>query len=167
MKRHLSLTSNHSRKQGDHAEAVAVRSVPATEGLALRGRARPHLTLADPQVWRHTLILTGTLDYRSACELEEEIECLCQEGVTHITLDLRQLEAIDSSGAQVVSFWSALCRRRGHDLAVLTGSADTHEALEQAGTAGLSSAAMIAPEGWEPSELPEQEGLITALVKEL
>ena len=51
----------------------------------------PHLTLASAPVWRHKLILTGKLDHRSAPELEEEIECLCQEGVTILTLDLRQL----------------------------------------------------------------------------
>jgi hypothetical protein len=59
--------------------------------LTLSAPARPHLTLASAPVWRHELTLTGTLDHRSAAELEEEIECLCQEGVTILTLDLRQL----------------------------------------------------------------------------
>jgi len=106
--------------------------------------ARPHLTLASAPVWRHKLILTGRLDHRSAAELEEEIECLCQEGVTILTLDLRQLDAIDAAGARTIAFRGALCQRRGHDLAVISGSRPTHRALAEAGATDL-----LAP---DPSE---------------
>jgi anti-anti-sigma factor len=81
----------------------------------------------------HTLILTGELDSDSAPMLEAEIERLCEEGVTALTLDLRELERIDAIGATVVAFRTKLCRTRGCDLAVIPGAGVTRRALEQAG----------------------------------
>lgn len=81
----------------------------------------------------HTLVLTGELDGGSAPTLEAEIERLCDEGVTALTLDLRELRNIDSIGATVVAFRSKLCRRRGCDLAVIPGAGVVRRALEQAG----------------------------------
>ncbi len=101
MKRHLTLstTSQYARNQDDMTEAVADRARAGDDETSLSGavHVRPRLTLASTPVWRHKLILTGKLDHRSAPELEEEIECLWQEGVTILTLDLRQLDEIDSS----------------------------------------------------------------------
>jgi anti-anti-sigma regulatory factor len=77
------------------------------------------------------------LDYRSASELEEEIECLCQEGVTILTLDLRQLDAIDPTGATVIAFCGAACRRRGRDFVVIPGSRVIHRELTEAGATDL------------------------------
>jgi anti-anti-sigma factor len=77
------------------------------------------------------------LDYRSAPELEEEIECLCQEGVTILTLDLRQLDAIDSTGATAIACRGTACKRRGHDFAVIPGSRVVRSALAEAGAANL------------------------------
>jgi anti-anti-sigma factor len=133
MKRHLTLSnvSQRARNQGDTAETVAARA-RATTSLS-EPHARSYLTLASAGVWRHTLILTGRLDYRSAPELEEEIECLFQEGVTILTLDLRQLDAIDSAGAMVIAYHSAIGKRRGHEFAVIPGSRVIHRALAEAG----------------------------------
>jgi hypothetical protein len=61
------------------------------------------------------------LDYCSTAELEDEIECLRQEGVTALTLDLRQLDGIDSPGAQVIAFQGALFEERGRRFAVIPG----------------------------------------------
>lgn len=141
MKLHLtsSTTSQYARSQDDTAEAVADRTRAGDDeiGLSEAAHARPRLTLASAPVWRHKLILTGKLDYRSAPELEEEIECLCQEGVTILTLDLRQLDAIDSSGATVIACRGTACKRRGHDFAVITGSRVVRSALAEAGAANL------------------------------
>ena len=108
MKRHLTLstTSRYARNQGDTAEAVADRTRASDDETSLSeaAHARPHLTPASAPVWRHKLILTGKLDYHSAPELEEEIECLCEEGVTILTLDLRQLDAVDSTGVTAIAF---------------------------------------------------------------
>jgi anti-anti-sigma factor len=131
--------SQHALDQGDTAEAVASRA-PAGDGqssLSETAHARPQLTLASEPVWRHKLTLTGKLDHRSAPELEEEIECLCEEGVTTLTLDLRQLDAIDSTGATAIARRGAVCKMRGRDFAVIPGSRVIHRALAEAGATDL------------------------------
>jgi anti-anti-sigma factor len=137
MKRHLTLASSNGR-QAERAvshEPPQERAVAgaAYGGLAPLTRAHSRLRLADAPGWRHTLVLTGTLDWQSASELEEEIECLCEEGVAALTLDLSHLESIDASGARVIAFRGSLCRRRGHDFTVLAGSAEVRRALAEAG----------------------------------
>ncbi len=109
------------------------RAGTASGELSGRVSARSRLQLAHGRAWRHTLILTGKLDLQSASELEEEIECLCQEGVTTLTLDLRQLNAIDFTGARTIAFRSALCKRRGHDFAVISGPGPVGRTLVEAG----------------------------------
>jgi anti-anti-sigma factor len=141
MNRHLTLStaSQHVHDQGSAAEAVTDR-IPAGDGqtsLSEAAHARPQLTLASEPVWRHKLILTGKLDHRSAPELEEEIECLCEEGVTTLTLDLRQLDAIDSTGLTAIARRGAVCKMRGHDFAVIPGSRVIHHALVEAGATDL------------------------------
>jgi anti-anti-sigma factor len=140
MKRHLrpSTTSPHALDQGDSAEAVT--GTPAGDGqtsLSETAHARPQLTLASATVWRHKLILTGKLDHRSASEFEEEIECLCEEGVTTLMLDLRQLDAIDSTGVTAIARRGAVCRMRGRDFAVIPGSRVICRALAEAGATDL------------------------------
>lgn len=135
----LSTASQHARSQSDGVEAASDRT-SAGDGeanLSVAVHSRPHLTLVSAPVWRHRLILTGKLDYRSASELEEEIECLCQEGVTILTLDLRQLDAIDPIGATVIAFCGAACRRRGRDFVVIPGSRVIHHELTEAGATDL------------------------------
>ena len=135
----LSTASRHARNQGDEVEAASnrARAGDGEANLSVAAHSGPHPTLASTPVWRHRLILTGKLDYRSASELEEEIECLCEEGVTNLTLDLRQLDAIDPTGATVVAFSGAACRGRGQDFAVIPGSRVIHRAVAEAGAADL------------------------------
>jgi anti-anti-sigma factor len=141
MKRHLtsSTMSQYAHGQEDTAEAVADRTRVGNDEVSLSraAHARGCLTLASAPVWRHKLILTGKLDHQSAPELEEEIECLCQEGVTGLTLDLRQLDVIDSSGVTAIAFRGTACKRRGHDFAVIPGSREIRSALAEAGAANL------------------------------
>jgi anti-anti-sigma factor len=146
MSPHLRLsTMSLQAHQGD-AAAVAERTGVGVAGggggvdevgLSEVTTASPRLTLASPPVWRHKLILMGRLDHRSAPDLEEEIECLCQEGVTTLTLDLRQLGAIDSAGANAIAFRGAAYRRHGRDFAVIAGSHFIGRALSEAGATDL------------------------------
>ena len=92
---------------------------------------------ASVGVREHTLILTGELDRRSAHALEAEIERLCAEEVTSITLDLRELRYIDPVGVAVIAFRCRLCQRRGYDFALIPGGRMIHRAFEQAGVVGL------------------------------
>ena len=135
----LSTASQHARNHGDEVEAALDRTrvSDGEANLSVAAYSGPRMKLASTPVWRHRLILTGKLDYRSASELEEEIECLCEEGVTNLTLDLRQLDAIDPTGATVVAFSGAACRGRGQDFAVIPGSRVIHRAVAEAGAADL------------------------------
>jgi anti-anti-sigma factor len=85
----------------------------------------------------HTLILTGHLDGGSAHALEAEIERLCDEGVTGITLDLRELAYIDLTGVAVIAFRCGLCQKRGYDFALIPGSRFIHRVFERAGVTDL------------------------------
>src|SRR5947208_2320809 len=119
MKRHLmsSTTSQHADDRNTAHATVANGSDAAP------AHSRPRLTLVHTRAWSHTLILRGSLDRRSASELEDEIECLRQEGVTALTLDLRQLDAIDPRGAQVIASQRAPFEVQGPRFAVLVRSA--------------------------------------------
>lgn len=92
-----------------------------------------NLELASVSAWTHTLILTGELTHRSAHALEGEIERLCEQGVTGITLDLRDLAQIDSTGVVVIAFRRELCERRGYEFTLIPGSQPIRRAFEQAG----------------------------------
>jgi anti-anti-sigma factor len=81
----------------------------------------------------HTLILTGELTHRSAHTLEVEVERLFEEGVTSITLDLRQLAHIDPLGVAVIAFRCGLSKRQGHGLLLIPGSRCVQRAFEEAG----------------------------------
>jgi anti-anti-sigma regulatory factor len=135
----LSIASQHAPNRSDEVKVASDRTCAgdAEANLSVASYSRPHLRLVSRPVWRHRLVLTGKLDYRSASELEDEIECLCQEGVTILTLDLRQLDAIDPTGAAAIAFCGAVCRRRGHRLEVIPGSRVIQRALTEAGAANL------------------------------
>jgi anti-anti-sigma factor len=118
-----------------HKEDQRTQRTPLTRGEASFAR----VAVAPVTVARrmHTLILTGSLDRASAHTLETEIERLCEEGVTGITLDLRQLDHIDAIGVAVVAFRCGLCQRRGFDFALIRGSRSIGRAFEQAGVSDL------------------------------
>jgi anti-anti-sigma factor len=91
------------------------------------------LVLTSVNTWNHTLVLTGELTHRSAHSLEVEIERLCEEGVTDITLDLRDLKRIDPVGVAVIAFRCGLCEKRGYGFRLIRGSRTVQRAFEQAG----------------------------------
>jgi anti-anti-sigma factor len=119
-----------------------IRADRTSTTLDSHARTQPAQSELGPPVptrdaWTHTLILTGELTHRSAHRLEVEIERLFGEGVTDITLDLRQLTHIDSIGVAVISFRCSLCRRQGYGFALIPGSRLVHRAFEQAGVIDL------------------------------
>ena len=141
MKRHrvASAVSIGTRNGYGAVESVADQTQTAFNKNTRRkpGSSEPGLVLAGVSVRTHTLVLTGELDRSSAHALEAEIERLCEEGVTGITLDLRELAYIDSIGVAVIAFRSGLCRRRGYDFALIPGSRLIDRAFEQAGVTAL------------------------------
>jgi anti-anti-sigma factor len=100
-------------------------------------KAERELVLTSVNTWNHTLILTGELTHRSAQALEVEIERLCEEGVTDITLDLRDLVRIDPVGVAVIAFRCGLCEKRGYGFRLIRGSHAVQRAFEEAGVTSL------------------------------
>ena len=132
-------TVSIDRRDGLGAFAGAGGPPDRRGGARRRGAGRdvPALKLRSVSRRTHTLVLTGELTHRSANELEMAIERLCEEGVTAITLDLRQLEFIDPTGVAVIAFRSRLCARQGYGFELIAGSRFIHRAFEQAGAADL------------------------------
>jgi anti-anti-sigma factor len=141
MKRHLTASAVGV---GIGSDSGVVAGVADRTPTAFNKHTRTQSTSSPPSylpasasLRTHTLILTGELDYRSAHALEAEIERLCEEGVSAIMLDLRELEYIDPVGVAVIAFRSGLCKRRGHDFALIPGPPSIHRAFEHAGVTGL------------------------------
>jgi anti-anti-sigma factor len=92
---------------------------------ALASAADPHTGGGDDAAKNastmHTLVLTGELDRTSALTLEAAIERLCENGIGGITLDLRELAHIDSTGVAVIAFRCICCRRQGREFALVAG----------------------------------------------
>lgn len=148
---------------GTPTGAGAVATVPNKAQAAFNEEIRsepalsePCLVPALPSAQPHTLILTGELDRGSAHALEAEIERLCEEGVSGITLDLRGLTYIDSIGVAVIAFRCRLCQRRGYDFALVRGSRSINRAFEQAGVLELL------PFQEEAVAVPRLPGLVLA-----
>jgi len=99
MERHLTASAVSSGARSERSGSASVTSRTRTafdRSTRPQQVGEPSLALASVNVWKHTLVLTGALDHHSAHKLEAEIERLCEEGVTGITLDLRDLTYIDS-----------------------------------------------------------------------
>ncbi len=137
----IGIVARESGAQGGGEPAGGIAKRPRTPFSATTS-VRPasverEVALTSVDAWTHTIVLTGELTHRSAHTLEVEIEQLCAEGVTGITLDLRELSAIDATGVAVIAFRSGLCRRRGYEFALIPGSALMRRAFEQAGVGHL------------------------------
>jgi anti-anti-sigma factor len=141
MKRHQTApaASLSTGNEGSALASVATRTRTAfsNEPHTQPASSEATVVLSSVTAWTHTLVLTGELDRASAHALEAEIERLCEEGVTGITLDLRDLTYIDPIGVAVIAFRCGLCRRRGYDFSLIPGSRLIHRAFEQAGVTDL------------------------------
>lgn len=130
-----SLASAARQRTGGRIRGLAARTDAGLErsASAVQVRDAPPLRVRSVDERAHTLILTGELTHRSANSLEKEIERLCEEGVTAITLDLRQLTRIDATGVAVIALRCRLCERQGYGFALIPGSRFVQRGFEQAG----------------------------------
>jgi anti-anti-sigma factor len=122
----------------------ALRSVARQTQAAFDENTRGPVELSEakpavPSVSRrmHTLILTGSLDRGSVHQLEAEMERLCEEGVSGITLDLRGLTNIEAIGVSVIAFRCGLYQRRGYEIALIRGPRVIQRIFEAAGLGEL------------------------------
>jgi anti-anti-sigma factor len=138
MKRQL-MTTAVMRGRSGRSRPSALGKPPSVrvEPDPPREYAARELVLASVNNWSHTLILTGELTHRSAQAVEVEIERLCEEGVTDITLDLRELTAIDPVGVAVIAFRCGLCEKRGYGFRLIRGPQAVQRAFERAGVLGM------------------------------
>jgi anti-anti-sigma factor len=72
---------------------------------------------------RHTLLLRGELDLVTAPELEDTVAALCLEGVRELTIDMRLVVFMDSSGLRTVLASMDMCRLHGCELMLVPGAA--------------------------------------------
>jgi anti-anti-sigma regulatory factor len=128
-------TTRQITGDGRASGAAVANGTRSSAGVARRA----HLTLVPTRLWDHTLVLRGTLDERAAGELQDELECLREEGVTTLTLDLRQLEAIAPSAAQTIVSQGARFNVQGRHLGVLADTLPLRDVLADVGGADLVS----------------------------
>jgi len=134
MKRHLTTSAvNIGAIRRSGATLETPETVPVGPDPPGSDQTEPGLVLTSVNTWSHRLILTGELTHRSAHALEVEIERLCDEGVTDITLDLRELVAIDPVGVAVIAFRCGLCEKRGYGFRLIRGSQSVQRTFAAAG----------------------------------
>lgn len=158
----MKRTRNEGGAVGPAAKGRHSASKRSPRAQSASEQPRPPLAAVNART--HTLVLTGELNHSSAPALEAEIDRLCDEGVTGITLDLRELTRIDSTGVRVVAFRSRLCKRRGYDFSLIAGSRIIRRALEQAGVSdvvpsldgGTGARVPVAPDSSQAGRLSEE-----------
>ncbi len=131
--------SRHETSPTDLAREahVAVRPKESAKAVVRPKRRERQRPLHSVESWRHTLRLDGELSHRTAHALEVEIERLCEQGVTDITIDLRGLMGIDPVGVAVIAFRWGLCERRGYGFRLIEGSAGVQREFARAGVLDL------------------------------
>jgi anti-sigma B factor antagonist len=80
-----------------------------------------------------TLALMGELDLASVGALEAAVKRMCSDATTSITLDLRGLTFIDSTGLAAIVLASKLCGTNGHEFALIRGASSTQRLFELTG----------------------------------
>jgi anti-sigma B factor antagonist len=91
---------------------------------------------------RHTLVLEGELDSFCCALLDSAVGELVAAGMSSLTLDLRGLSFIDSSGMRSVLWAQELCRERGCEFSVSSVSRQVGRLFEITGvldTLGLKA----------------------------
>lgn len=85
--------------------------------------------------------LVGDLDFHTARQLREKLIEFHSQGVTDVTLDLAELEFIDSSGLSVLVAGLKRLRNGGGDLTLRSVSDQTRRVLEVSGLSRVLSIA--------------------------
>lgn len=79
------------------------------------------------------VVLTGELDVTTAGQLYEELAQLTREGMIHVTLDLRALEFIDSTGISALIAEHKRTAAAGGELILLTPHRNVRRVFEVSG----------------------------------
>ncbi|HWD11597.1 MAG TPA: STAS domain-containing protein [Solirubrobacteraceae bacterium] len=82
---------------------------------------------------QRTLVLVGELDIASVPVLQRAVERMRSDATTSITLDLRGLTFIDSTGLAAIVLASKVCDTNGYGFALIRGAASTQRLFELTG----------------------------------
>jgi anti-sigma B factor antagonist len=80
----------------------------------------------------HTLVLSGELDMTAAAALQAVIVSCVQSKPGGLTLDLRQLTFLDSTGLHLILFAQRLCQDKGAEFALIPGPRKVQHVFELA-----------------------------------
>lgn len=81
----------------------------------------------------HLLRLTGELDMATAHKLRDQLTTLADDGARQVTIDLSELEFIDSTGLSVLVSGLKRLREQGGDLMLRSPRPGTRKILEITG----------------------------------
>ncbi|MGI8808549.1 MAG: STAS domain-containing protein [Acidimicrobiales bacterium] len=87
---------------------------------------------AHYEVW-----LQGELDMSTAAQLRDELTRVATDGARHVTVDLRDLAFIDSTGLSVLITGLKRLRQNGGDMALRSPTPGTLRVLEITGLTGV------------------------------
>ena len=85
----------------------------------------------------HTLALSGELDVHTLTTLEAAISRACNDGTRSLTLDLRGLTFIDSSGLWLMTRAWKWCEQHGCEFTLIPGSESIQRVFEETGLSDL------------------------------
>jgi anti-sigma B factor antagonist len=78
----------------------------------------------------HTLILSGDLDMASSATLKETLLEVSEGGTTGVTLDLRGLSFMDSTGLFMILYAKELADTYGYELSLVPGPREIQRVFE-------------------------------------
>jgi anti-sigma B factor antagonist len=82
---------------------------------------------------RRELALLGELDIASVPALQRAVERICSDETTAITLDLRGLTFIDSTGLAAIVLANKICDTNGYEFVLIRGADSTQRLFELTG----------------------------------
>ena len=91
--------------------------------------ARPFNIEESEESGRSRLVLSGELDLATAPLLEEALTRLCESGVTHVEIDLGDIDFIDSLGLRAILLAKDTCAKAGIEFFLVPARAERHRRL--------------------------------------
>lgn len=86
-----------------------------------------------------TLTLRGELDLASARQLEKSLAAIDEQAPARITIDLRGLAFIDSSGLRTLLLADTRAREHGYELVLIPGQEPVQRVFEMTGALDVLS----------------------------
>jgi anti-sigma B factor antagonist len=100
----------------------------------LSGVPERRLALQDAiSAGRHVLKLSGELDVATAPDLQAAVVRICSSRTRIVTLDLRKLAFMDSSGLAAIIAASKLCRNLAYEFRLIPGPPAVQRVFELTG----------------------------------